>query len=207
MTLATGRLYHRLMTEVKQISFDLGRLRPGDLIAGAASFLVFISVFLPWYSFAADATQSTANATLAQQQLVLAICIDQPVVCSSNVPPQFSVSALGGGAGGWRFLILVTAVVVVLYVLSRTLDVVAQAVPIHWQLLVGVTAFQGLLVIIGFAANPLDLLNGLGSSSWSVGAFLALIAALTAVGGAVLVMRDPAKQSAASLPFPNGAGN
>ena len=115
--------------------FDLRRLRPGDMIAGIASFLVLISLFIPWYSFAAAAAQASAHATPAQQQLVLAICSDQPTVCPSDVPPQFSVSALGGGAGGWRFLILVVAIIVVLYVLNRALEAVARAVPYHWQML------------------------------------------------------------------------
>lgn len=35
--------------------FSFGRLRPSDLLAGIASFLVLISLFLPWYSFAAYA--------------------------------------------------------------------------------------------------------------------------------------------------------
>jgi hypothetical protein len=195
------------MNDDKRISFDLGRLRPGDLIAGAAALLVFISVFLPWYSFAADATQSSANPTLAQERLMLAVCADQPTVCTSSVPPQFSVSALDGGAGGWRFLILVMAIVVVLYVLSRAVDTVNEAVRVHWQVLVGLTVFQGLLVIIAFAANPLGLLNGLGSSSWSAGAVLALIAAIAAVGGAVMVIQESKKQTTASLTLPNSTGN
>jgi hypothetical protein len=184
--------------------FDFGRLRPGDLISGIAAFLVLISLFFPWYSFASSAAQASGNATLAQQQLVLAICSDQPAVCASNTPPQFSVSALGGGAGGWRFLILVVAIIVVLYVLSRAVDVVARAVPCHWQVLVGITAFQGLLVLIAFFANPLGILDSFGSSSWAVGAFLALIAAIAAVAGAVLVMQENKKQRAVrpTLPVP-----
>jgi len=186
--------------------FDFGRLRPGDLIAGPASFLVLIFLFFPWYSFAASATEASASATPAQQQLVLAICGDQPAVCTSNAPPQFNVTALGGGAGGWRFLILVVAIIAVLYVLSRTLDVVVQAVPYHWQVLVGITAFQGLLVLIAFFANPLGMLDSLGSSSWAFGAFLAVIAAVAAVVGAILVMQENKKQRAVSPTLPDAAG-
>jgi hypothetical protein len=181
-----------------QAPFDFRRLRPGDMIAGIASFLVLISLFIPWYSFAAAAAQAGEQATPAQQQLVLAICGDQPAVCSSDVPPQFSVSALGGGAGGWRFLILVVAIIAVLYVLSRTLEPVARVFPYHWQVLVGITAFQGLLVLIAFAANPLGILGSLGSSSWAFGAFVALIAAIAAVVGATLVMRENKKLHAVS---------
>jgi hypothetical protein len=181
--------------------FDFKRLRRGDLVAGIASFLVFIAVFIPWYSFASSADSASANATFAQQQLVLAVCSGQPVICESDVPPQFSIGALDGGAGGWRYLILVVAIIIVLYVLSRTLDVVAQAIPSHWQVLIGMTALQGLLVLIAFAINPLSLLDSFGSSSWAFGAFLALIAAIAATVGAILVMQDDKKQSAASPPL------
>jgi hypothetical protein len=184
---------------------DLGRLRPGDLIAGIASFLVLISLFLPWYSFAASAAQASATATPAQQQLVLAICSGQPAVCSSNAPPQFSVGALGAGAGGWRFLILVVAIVIVLYVASRTLEAVAQAFRYHWQLLLGLTALQGFLVLIAFFANPLGILDSLGSSSWAAGAFLALIAAIAAVVGAILVMQENTKRLAVNPTLPDAA--
>jgi len=172
---------------------NFGRLNRGDLVAGIASFLVLISLFFPWYSFAASPTQASATATLAQQQLVLAVCGQQLTVCTSSAAPKFSVSALGAGAGGWRFLILVVAILVVLYVLSQTVDTVARAIPNHWQLLIGMTALQGLLVVIAFFVNPFGILDNLGSSSWAFGAFLAIIAAIAAVVGAVLVMQESKK--------------
>ncbi|MGH3222218.1 MAG: hypothetical protein ACRDPY_26585 [Streptosporangiaceae bacterium] len=154
----------------------------------------------------ASPARASAQATLAQQQLLLAICGQQLDICASNVAPKFSVSALGAGAGGWRFLILVVAILVVLYVLSRTLELVARAVPSHWQVLVGMTALQGLLVLIAFLANPLGILDPLGSSSWGFGAFLALIAVIAAVVGAVLVMQENKKQGALSATLPDAAG-
>ena len=197
---------HRTASPAKtQSPIDFRRLRPGDLIAGIASFLALISLFLPWYSFAASAAQASATATPAQQQLVLAICSGQPALCSSSAPPQFSVSALGGVAGGWRFLILVVAIVTVLYVASRTLEGVARAFRYHWEVLVGLTAFQGLLVLIAFFANPLGILGSLGSSSWAAGAFLGLIAAIAAVVGAVLVMQENNKQRAVNPALPDAA--
>jgi hypothetical protein len=180
---------------------EFGRLRPGDLVAAIASFLVFISLFFPWYSFAASPARASAQATLAQQQLLLAVCGQQLDICVSNVAPKFSVSALGAGAGGWRILILVVAILVVLYVLSRTLDVVARAVPGHWQVLAAMTVLQGLLVLIAFLANPFGILDPLGSSSWAFGAYLALVAAIAAVVGAVLVMQENKKSTVrATLP-------
>jgi hypothetical protein len=181
-------------------------LRPGDLIAGIASFVVLITLFLPWYSFAAAAATASDAATPAQQQLVLAVCADQPAVCSSNTPPQFSVSALGGVAGGWRYLILVVAIIAVLYVLSRTLSGAPRVAAYHWQVLIGLTALQGLLVLIAFFANPLGILDTLGSSSWAAGAFLGLIAAIAAVAGAVRVMQESKTQRPASPAFPDAAG-
>jgi hypothetical protein len=185
--------------------FDFGRLRRGDLIAGIASFIVFITLFLPWYSFAAAAASASETATPAQQQLVLAICADQPAVCSSQAPPQFSVGGLSGVGGGWHYLILVVAIIAVLYVLSRATDAMPQAARYHWQTLLGLTALQGLLVLIAFVDNPLSLLDSVGSSGWGVGAILALIAAIAAVSGAVLVMQESKKQSGVSPAVPGAA--
>ena len=220
-------------------SFDFGRLRRGDLIAGIASFIVFITLFLPWYSFGAAAASASATPTPAQQQLVLAICADQPAVCSSQTPPQFSVGGLSGVGGGWHYLILVVAIVAVLYVLGDDDYSVAtsffmknepgpvalaysdsirprlhwstcwgcpgQAARYHWQTLLGLTALQGLLVLIAFADNPLSLLDSVGSSGWGPGAILALIAAIAAVAGAVLVMQESKKQPVVSPAFPGAA--
>jgi hypothetical protein len=136
---------------------------------------------------------------------LLAVCGQQLDICASNVAPKFSVSALGPGAGGWRFLILVVAILVVLYVLSRTLEAVARAVPSHWQALAGMTALQALLVLIAFLANPLGILDPLGSSSWAFGAFLALIAAIAAVVGAFLVMQEGRKQRVTRATLPDAA--
>jgi hypothetical protein len=177
-------------------SFDFGRLHRGDLIAGISSFIVFITLFLSWYSFGAAAASASQSATPAQQQLVLAICADQPAVCSSQTPPQFSVGGLSGVGGGWHYLILVVAIVAVLYVLSRATDAMPQATRYHWQTLLGLTALQGLLVLIAFASNPLSLLDSVGSSGWGVGAILALIAAIAAVAGAILVMQEGQARSA-----------
>jgi hypothetical protein len=88
-------------------------------------------------------------------------------------------------------------------VLSRALAPVARAFPYHWQVLVGITAFQGLLVLIAFVANPLGILDSLGSSSWAFGAFVALIAAIAAGAGATLVMQEYKKLHAVSPALSN----
>ncbi len=59
------------------------------------------------------------------------------------------------------------------------------------------------MVLIAFFANPLGILDPLGSSSWAFGAFLALIAAIAAVVGAILVMQENKKQHAVSPALPN----
>jgi hypothetical protein len=41
--------------------FDFGRLRPADLIAGTGSFLVLVSLFFPWYDFAAAAAAAVGH--------------------------------------------------------------------------------------------------------------------------------------------------
>jgi hypothetical protein len=43
--------------------FDFRRFRRDDLIAATGSFLVFISLFLPWYGFAAAAGQAPDSVT------------------------------------------------------------------------------------------------------------------------------------------------
>jgi hypothetical protein len=103
-------------------------------------------------------------------------------------------------------MILAAAIIAVLYVLSHTLDTLAQAVPYHSRVLLGITAFQGLLVLIAFIANPLDIFDSLGgSASWAFGAFFALIAAIAAVAGAVLGVQEDKRQRAVSPALPDTA--
>ena len=76
------------------ISIDFRRLGTGDLVALGGSVLLFISLFLSWYTV--------------------------------KVSDQFgsiggSTSALGTGAGGWRVLILVLDILIILYLFVRTL--------------------------------------------------------------------------------------
>ena len=59
----------------------LGRLRPGDLIAGTGSLLVLISLFLPWYSFAASAAHAPATAAVKPE--VMPIKNDKSVVAAA----------------------------------------------------------------------------------------------------------------------------
>jgi len=61
-------------------------------------------------------------------------------------------------------------------------------------------------VLIAFVANPLSILDSLGSSSWGLGAVLALIAAIAAVGGAILVMRETKKPPAVSYTTAHAPG-
>jgi hypothetical protein len=61
-------------------------------------------------------------------------------------------------------------------------------------------------VLIAFFANPLSILDSLGSPSWAVGAFLALIAAIAAVVGSLLVMQENKKQRAVGPTLPDAAG-
>jgi hypothetical protein len=58
-------------------------------------------------------------------------------------------------------------------------------------------------VLIAFVANPLGILDSLGSSSWAFGAFVALIAAIAAGAGATLVMQEYKKLHAVSPALSN----
>jgi hypothetical protein len=99
----------------------------------------------------------------------------------------------------------VLGLVIVLYVLSRTVQQVARAVPDHWQILLGLTALDVLLVLIAFFANPLDVLGTYGSAGWGAGAFIGLLAALAALAGGIMRLLENRGAPAAGQPLPGPA--
>src|ERR1700722_14329535 len=127
------------------ISIDFRRLGTGDIVAAGGSVLLFISLFLSWYTI--------------------------------KVSDQFgdiggSTSALGTGAGGWRVLILVIDILVLLYLFVRTMTPRGLHLPLpHWQLLTVALGLQFLLTLLAFLVKPSfeD-----ASFSWGYGAFIGL---------------------------------
>ncbi|MFZ0664657.1 MAG: zinc ribbon domain-containing protein [Acidimicrobiales bacterium] len=135
------------------IGIDFKRLGMGDYIAGVGTLILFISLFLNWYSYSGYG----------------------------------SVTALGNGAGGWRFLILILNLVVIGYLIARAMVKHGMRLPIpHWQLLTGILGLQLLLTVISFFVKPVG-----GLAGWDVGAFLGLIAAVIAFAGGILRKQEP----------------
>jgi uncharacterized paraquat-inducible protein A len=106
---------------------------------------------------------------------------------------SFTLSATASGAGGWRFLILVVSILIVLYLLVRTVLSVAPRLPLpHWQLLTAASGVNAALVLISFLVKPFSSLDLFGISvSWSYGAFLGLAAAAVAVIGSAMRRNEP----------------
>jgi len=138
------------------ISIDFRRLGIGDIIALVGSVLLFISLFLTWYT--------------------------------APGPGGGSVSALGTYAGGWRVLILVLDIVVVLYLFVRTMTPRGFTLPLpHWQLLTVVLGLQFLLTLLAFLVKP----NVGVSLSWGYGAFIGLIVSVIALAGGIMRRSEP----------------
>ncbi len=156
---------------------DLRRLAVTDLVSGISSIVVLVSLFLPWYSFTIDLPAGSDTHTYG---------------------------ALSSIAGGFRFLILVLSVLTVGYLLAKSMWRSEPRLPLpEWQILVGLTGLQLLLVVIAFLASPAGLSTG------EAGAGLGLIAAVVAAvgaGQARMTSVPPAAVPAAMAP-PEPAGS
>jgi hypothetical protein len=142
-------------TASAKYNFDARRWTLSDKIAGGASLVVLISLFLPWFSGSYVSFDSTQSA-----------------------------SESGTDAHGWLWLVFVVVLAILAYlVVAAGFQVLPFKSPLrHDQLLLAATGVNLVLVFIGFLLKPSTYgLEGL-SISWSFGAFLALIAAIVAVG-------------------------
>ncbi|HEV2634585.1 MAG TPA: zinc ribbon domain-containing protein [Actinocrinis sp.] len=151
-------------------TIELRRLGTGDLIALAGTVLLFVSLYLPWYSL------SFSDPTLGTDTTFL------------------STSALGAGAGGWRFLIFVVCLLVAGYLFARTMiRRPTRRMPLpHWQLLAVMCGLNMLLTLMAFLIKPGDGATVAGVSfSWSFGAPLGLAASVLALVGAVVRRSAP----------------
>jgi hypothetical protein len=139
-------------------NFDARRWALSEKIAGVASLVVLISLFLPWFS---GSVSSDNTLGLAAQ----------------------SGSESGTAAHGWLWLVFVIVLLILAYlVLAAGFQEMSFKSPLRRdQLLLVATGVDLLLVFIGFLLKPsTDGLAGV-SIGWSIGAFLALIAAIAAV--------------------------
>jgi hypothetical protein len=139
-------------------SLDVQRWTLNDRIAGGATLIVLISLFLPWFSVNLGGLS------------VLGV--------TGGV-----ISESGTDAHGWLWIVFVVGLLLLLYLLVA---VGFQALEVslrlqHERLLLAATGLNLLLVLIGFALMPGN--DGIAAVKigWDFGAVLALIAAVAAV--------------------------
>ncbi len=125
------------------LSDVLRRLGRGDIVAGAATIVVFIALFLPWYSVSLVTSLPQITNSNGMRSVL------QGTTFST------SVSALGTGAGGWRFLVLLVSLAVLAYLGMRVLLAAPPRLPYaHWQVLAAGAGLNGLLVLLAFLVKP-----------------------------------------------------
>jgi hypothetical protein len=135
---------------VPAFNFNLNRLTRVDKIVAVATFVTFISLWLPWYSVSVGGLDGSSSVS-------------------------FDATSWGHG---WMWLELLLAIALVLYFVARAgWDTLPFSLPIaHERLLIIGTGVQLLLVLLDFAIVPY---RGLGMG-WGWGAFVGLIAAVAA---------------------------
>jgi hypothetical protein len=134
-------------------NFDLSRLTTVDRIIAGATLVTMISLWLPWYTGKDSVLGITSTGSIS-----------------------------GTGDHGWLWLEFILALALLAYFAARAAwDQLPFSLPVtHEWLLIGGTGLQFLLILFGFIALPsTDGIQGF-SVSWDYGAFLALIASITA---------------------------
>jgi len=122
-----------------------------DRLTGGATVVLFISLFLPWFSASASLGGFSASS---------------------------SVDALS--AHGYLYLVLIIALLMVGYLIARAGLNAMPALPLsHERLLTIAAGINFLLVLIAFVFKPSG--NSLVSVGWDFGAFVGLLAAIVAL--------------------------
>jgi hypothetical protein len=128
---------------------DPTRWTTADRVTGAATLVLVVSLFLPWFSVSAGFGNFTASS---------------------------SADALT--AHGFLYLVLLLALAMLGYLIARaSLKDLPEPPVTGDQLLAGAAAINLLLVLIAFAVRPGGG-SALVKVSWSFGAFIGLIAAI-----------------------------
>lgn len=134
----------------------------------------------PAQAFSLDLRRlSRVDQTVGGASLVLLISLFLPWFGFSGFDGAFSVS--GTSTHGYLIIVVILALLMVAYLVMRAgWDKFPVNLPIaHAPLLLIGTGAQLLLVLIGFLAKPSGL-------SWEIGAYLGLIAAITAAGPVIV---------------------
>jgi hypothetical protein len=148
-------------------SFDAKRWKRSDWIAGIASLVVLISLFLPWFDGSVSANN---DAGLAVQ----------------------TATESGTGGHGWLWLVFIIALAIVAFlVLMAGFQALPFKLPLpNDQVLLIAAGVNLLLVFIAFLLKPgTDNIAGV-SITWGIGAYLDLVAAIVAVA----VLTPPGRQ-------------
>lgn len=150
---------------------------PGDQPAppsyGGQSVVQGVGV--PPYQFNA-ARWSTADRITGIATLVLLVALFLPWFSASLT--YISLSESGVSAHGYLYITLFVSLFLLVYLLARAgWDRLPIATPVaHAPVMLVASALNAVLVVIGFLLKP-----GGSAVSWSIGAWLALIAAVVAV--------------------------
>jgi hypothetical protein len=147
--------YMQRSSTLPPANFDLRRLTTVDRIIAGATLVTMISLWFPWFS-----------------------------VSFAGFGAATTGSVSGTGYHGWLWLEFILALALLGYFAARAAwDQLPFRLPVsdEW-LLIGGTGLQFLLILIGFLAMPSA--DGL-SVSWDFGAFIALIASITAAAPVV----------------------
>jgi hypothetical protein len=135
------------------MKFEMDRLTQADRIAGIASFVLLISLFLPWFSVSVGALGISASA-----------------------------SGSGTSAHGYLWLVFFVCLVIIGYLVYRALvEKLPFELPLaHEHVLLILTGINFVIVLLAWVFKPS---SGFGAIkvSWAWGSFVALIAAIVAV--------------------------
>jgi hypothetical protein len=144
-------------------NFDARRWTLPDRIAGIASLVVLISLFLPWFS---------ATATL------------------DGISE--SASASGTTAHGWLWLVFIISLAIVAFlILIAGFQVLPFKLPVpNERLLLGATGVNLVLVFLAFILVPGNGGDSDVSIGWTFGAFVGLLAAIVALGAVTPIGRQ-----------------
>jgi hypothetical protein len=161
----------------------------GDVVALAGTGFVLISMFLTWYSVTVTALGVQFYESVERALFARLFPQAGAGLGGFTGPITYSVSALAKEAGGWRWAILVVSIVLLLeIVLAIGSGVAKQASPMwpHGAILLALSVTNLILVGAAFFSLPYGGTPAAYLSvSHGIGAYVALVAALLACGGAV----------------------
>ena len=131
-------------------SFDLGNLSQSEKITGVATLVLFISLFLPWFTYSFKFASFSSSVSV------------------------------DGLWHGWMYLVLILCLAILAYLVMRCgYRELPFKLPIaEEQLLLVGTVVNAVLSILGFLLKPGGI--GFTGIGWGFGAFLGLIASIVA---------------------------